>query len=55
VVTIRDVPVEAFAAVVYYIYTNVVEVGIPVVQCLCASREQTEANSDCDLVYCGTK
>jgi hypothetical protein len=27
VVTIRDVPVEAFAAVVYYIYTNVVQVG----------------------------
>lgn len=43
-VTIRNVPVEAFTAVVYYIYTNVVQVGIPVVQCLSASREQTEGH-----------
>jgi ankyrin repeat/BTB/POZ domain-containing protein 1 len=26
--TIRNVPVEAFAAVVYYIYTNVVQVHV---------------------------
>jgi hypothetical protein len=43
-VTIRNVPVEAFAAVVYYIYANVVQVGIPVLHCLCASRKQTEAD-----------
>jgi ankyrin repeat/BTB/POZ domain-containing protein 1 len=31
-VTIRNVPVEAFAAVVYYIYTNVVQVGFSAVE-----------------------
>lgn len=45
VVTIRNVPVEAFAAVVYYIYTNVVQVGIPVVQCLSESRGQKQIHT----------
>lgn len=38
VVTIRNVPVEAFAAVVYYIYTNVVQVREEhVLEVLCAA------------------
>jgi hypothetical protein len=31
-INIRDVPAEVFSAVVYYIYTNIVEVGVLVVQ-----------------------